>query len=159
MPDIAQEILDTIERKSRTIDGEQVVKFEDVEDVLETYYEPEPATVGEARDHFGGITVYLMQTSRGAQNAGDAMRMALILGSIREAFDGLASENSIMRHQVGKTEVIDVTFDGPPGPEAGRFIDVHDTSGKGVKVGEWIDHGDGTWSLRLAVHRMEVKTS
>lgn len=44
---------------------------------------------------------------------------------------------------------IDVVFDGPPGPEAGRFVEVEDLSGKSVGVGQWIDRGNGLWALRI----------
>jgi len=44
---------------------------------------------------------------------------------------------------------IDVVFDGPPGHEAGRFVEVEDSSGKSVRVGDWIDRGNGLWALRI----------
>lgn len=44
---------------------------------------------------------------------------------------------------------IDVVFDGPPGPSAGRFVEVEDLSGKSVSIGQWIDRGDGMWALRI----------
>lgn len=46
---------------------------------------------------------------------------------------------------------IDVVFDGPPGPVSGRFIEVENMQGAGVKVGEWIERENGTWALRLVV--------
>jgi len=42
-----------------------------------------------------------------------------------------------------------IVFDGPPSHESGRFIEVEDASGKGIKVGQWHDRGDGYWELRL----------
>ena len=47
--------------------------------------------------------------------------------------------------------VIDVIFDGPPSHEAGRFVDVHDENGNGIRVGEWIEQDDGFWALRLEI--------
>jgi hypothetical protein len=44
---------------------------------------------------------------------------------------------------------IDIVFDGPPGPEAGRFVEVEDCFGKSVKAGEWVERPDGNWALRL----------
>jgi hypothetical protein len=44
---------------------------------------------------------------------------------------------------------IDVVFDGPPSHESGRFVEVEDANGKSIKVGEWIDRGDGCWALRI----------
>lgn len=44
---------------------------------------------------------------------------------------------------------IDIVFDGPPGPQSGRFIEVEDMEGKSIRVGEWIRRPDGYWVLRL----------
>ena len=44
---------------------------------------------------------------------------------------------------------IDIVFDGPPGPEAGRFVEVENPDGASISVGEWIDRGDGFWALRI----------
>lgn len=48
-----------------------------------------------------------------------------------------------------KAPFIDVVFDGPPGPVAGRFVEVEDASGSSIRVGEWIERPDGNWALRL----------
>lgn len=51
------------------------------------------------------------------------------------------------------TRTVDIVFDGPPGPEAGRFVEVEDTeSRKSVNFGEWIERDDGYWVLRVTVH-------
>ncbi len=39
-----------------------------------------------------------------------------------------------------------VIFDGPPGPESGRFVECETNEGVGVRVGEW-DQKDGYWRL------------
>lgn len=44
---------------------------------------------------------------------------------------------------------IDIVFDGPPGPEAGRFVEVEDSWGKSISIGEWIQRADGYWVLRI----------
>lgn len=44
---------------------------------------------------------------------------------------------------------IDIVFDGPPGPVSGRFVEVEDEDGKGIRIGEWVDRGDGNWALRI----------
>jgi hypothetical protein len=44
---------------------------------------------------------------------------------------------------------LDVVFDGAPGPEGPRFIEVEDEQGASVSAGSWVDRGDGTWALRL----------
>ena len=45
-------------------------------------------------------------------------------------------------------EYIDIVFDGPPGPVAGRFVEVVDPGGASISVGEWRDT-DPFWRLRL----------
>lgn len=49
----------------------------------------------------------------------------------------------------GCSQAINIIFDGPPGPEAGRFIEVETDDGKSVNAGEWIERDDGTWALRI----------
>lgn len=44
---------------------------------------------------------------------------------------------------------IDIVFDGPPRPNAGRFVEVEDDAGKSIKFGEWVHRDDGYWALRL----------
>lgn len=43
----------------------------------------------------------------------------------------------------------DIVFDGPPGPTAGRFVEVENPDGESIRVGTWIDRGDGLWALRI----------
>lgn len=50
----------------------------------------------------------------------------------------------------------DIVFDGPPGHEAGRFVEVEDESRASVGVGEWIHRDDGYWALRLPVSAAEL---
>ena len=45
---------------------------------------------------------------------------------------------------------IDIVFDGPPGPEGGRFVEVEDSTGQSIKFGEWVHRDDGYWVLRIA---------
>lgn len=45
---------------------------------------------------------------------------------------------------------INIVFDGPPGPEAGRFVEVELDDGRSISVGEWIERLDGMWALRIA---------
>lgn len=44
---------------------------------------------------------------------------------------------------------IDIVFDGPPGPKGGRFVEVESPTGMSVRVGAWLQRGDGYWALRL----------
>ncbi len=45
---------------------------------------------------------------------------------------------------------VDIVFDGPPGPEAGRFVEV-ERDGKSISAGEWVKREDGYWVLRMGV--------
>jgi hypothetical protein len=49
----------------------------------------------------------------------------------------------------GPTEYVDVVFDGPPAPEAGRFVEVENDQGVSIKFGEWVHRPDGYWALRI----------
>ena len=46
-------------------------------------------------------------------------------------------------------EYVDIVFDGPPGPQPPRFIEVEDAAGNSIKFGEWIERDDGDWVLRI----------
>ena len=52
---------------------------------------------------------------------------------------------------------IRIVFDGPPGPEAGRFIEVEDADGHSINVGEWQKRGDGNWQLVIGDHERRAK--
>lgn len=47
----------------------------------------------------------------------------------------------------------DVVFDGPPGHESGRFVEVENSEGVSVSLGEWIERPDGYWVLRVRTVR------
>lgn len=42
-----------------------------------------------------------------------------------------------------------IRFDGPPGPEAGRFVEVEDPTGRGIRAGVWREAGNGDWLLEF----------
>jgi hypothetical protein len=44
---------------------------------------------------------------------------------------------------------VDIVFDGHPGPEGGRLVEIEDSGGRSIKFGEWIERKDGTWVLRI----------
>ncbi len=47
-------------------------------------------------------------------------------------------------------EYIDIHFDGPPGNEPGRFVEVVGPDGKSFDAGEWIKvDGEPLWALRI----------
>lgn len=51
--------------------------------------------------------------------------------------------------QPSPVAALNIIFDGPPGPEAGRFIEVETEDGRSVCAGEWSQRPDGHWSLRI----------
>lgn len=44
---------------------------------------------------------------------------------------------------------IEIVFDGPPSHLSPRFVEVEYPADTSVRVGEWIDRGNGYWALRL----------
>ena len=48
-------------------------------------------------------------------------------------------------------DTLDIVFDGPPGPEGGRFVEVENSKGQSVSVGQWLQRKDGYWALRIDV--------
>lgn len=44
-------------------------------------------------------------------------------------------------------EPIHIVFDGPPGPDGGRFVEVETPDGKSIHAGEWTQRPDGLWAL------------
>jgi hypothetical protein len=49
----------------------------------------------------------------------------------------------------GSTEAINIVFVGPPGPMAGRFIEVETDDGHSLRIGQWLERPDGYWALRI----------
>lgn len=46
-----------------------------------------------------------------------------------------------------------IRFDGPPGPESGRFVEV-ERDGKSINFGEWVKDGD-YWLLVIPEHQIK----
>lgn len=46
-------------------------------------------------------------------------------------------------------DYIDIVFDGPPSHESGRFIEVENSAGASISVGQWLQRADGYWVLRI----------
>lgn len=72
--------------------------------------------------------------------AGPGMLAVSLLGLIRQS-----------EAPVHPVELIDIVFDGPPGHQTGRFVEIERQDGSSVKVGEWIERNDGYWVLRTEV--------
>lgn len=45
------------------------------------------------------------------------------------------------------TSDIRVVFDGPPGPESGRFVECENGEGHCIDAGDWRERPDGLWEL------------
>ena len=60
------------------------------------------------------------------------------------------------REAAEKPGQVDIVFDGPPGHESGRFVEVEDLNGASVSVGDWIERPNGQWALRLSIATVEV---
>jgi len=56
-----------------------------------------------------------------------------------------------------ETTTVHVLFDGPPGPEPGRFVETELPDGTGVGVGTWIERPDGWWALAIEVPTETVR--
>lgn len=52
---------------------------------------------------------------------------------------------------MSEVQTVHVVFDGPPGPVAGRFVDVETLDGAGIRVGTWVHRKDGYWVLEVDV--------
>ncbi len=46
-------------------------------------------------------------------------------------------------------KAINIIFDGPPGPESGRFVEVETDDGKSISIGEWTKRPGNLWALRI----------
>ena len=53
---------------------------------------------------------------------------------------------------------LQIRFDGPPGPQAGRFVEVEDEKGRSVTVGQWRQDGP-YWLLVIDVCSREEPMS
>jgi hypothetical protein len=49
----------------------------------------------------------------------------------------------------GSVEAINIVFDGPPGHDAGRFVEVETDDGHSLSMGQWSQRSDGYWALRI----------
>ena len=52
---------------------------------------------------------------------------------------------------------VNIVFDGPPGPDPGRFVEVETDGGRSINAGEWIERTDGLWALRITELHREVQ--
>ena len=72
----------------------------------------------------------------------------------RAASDAVNHAHRRMEAAAHEVELVDVVFDGPPGHVAGRFVEVENSDGQSVRVGEWVQRPDGYWVLRMPVSKV-----
>jgi len=82
----------------------------------------------------------------GTREGGDGWQPDRCDGECRRVWRDPDAENDAWSRRTG---FIDIVFDGPPGPESGRFVEVEDHEGKSIKFGEWEHRPDGYWVLRM----------
>jgi hypothetical protein len=56
-----------------------------------------------------------------------------------------------------KQPFIDIVFDGPPGPESGRFVEVENADGASIRLGEWVHREDGYWVIRFVPDELSAQ--
>jgi len=65
-------------------------------------------------------------------------------------------ENIMTDPEIVPPDYVDVVFDKPPGPGHSYFVDVHDSNGKSVRVGEWVDLDNGMVALRMSLQQQKT---
>lgn len=72
---------------------------------------------------------------------------------LRTPYRGVdTDDNSIIKaieELIRHKSAINIIFDGPPGPIAGRFVEVENDEGESINVGEWKQKSDNYWTLRI----------
>lgn len=58
-----------------------------------------------------------------------------------DAIEGIQKESirKALEEFAGPGRFIDIVFDGPPGPEGPRFVEVENDRQQGVSIGEWLE--------------------
>jgi hypothetical protein len=56
---------------------------------------------------------------------------------------------------------INIIFDGHPGPEGPRFVEIEDDQGRSIRIGDWSEHQpegyehEGFWKLRITLAELK----
>ena len=103
--------------------------------------------------HAGGLSC----PKHGGPKVPPAVVEAQKVREMVDAFKPLADAANAVMAKIKAEPFIDVVFDGPPGPESGRFVECEDETGRSINAGEWIDRGNGLWALRIKPPSVEVK--
>ena len=83
-------------------------------------------------------------------------------GTGRMRYDGYVPKLACYGHGgpdglVDPEQYIDIVFDGPPGPESGRFVEVESPPGTSIRLGVWIELDGGLWALRVRKDDLAVE--
>lgn len=66
-------------------------------------------------------------------------------------------DNSPTAGAVSAGTFVDIVFDGPPGHESGRFVEVENAAGASIVFARWVERADGYWALRLTPHANDLQ--
>lgn len=73
--------------------------------------------------------------------------------SASELYDMLTNLSSTLHAAADEIESLRspvyIIFDGPPGHDMPRFVEIENADGHSVKAGEWLQRPDGFWALRF----------
>jgi len=64
-------------------------------------------------------------------------------------WEAITRAAELEQSQSAQGDFIDIVFDGPPGPNPGRFVEVENSKGASIRFGEWVHREDGRWVLRI----------
>lgn len=68
--------------------------------------------------------------------------------------------DAVAEYEATLPEYVDIIFDGPPGPNSGRFVEVETPDSRSIRFGEWVQRSYGYWALRINLRRpMESATA
>lgn len=95
-----------------------------------------------------GVPVEQMTTEQLAAAKSLALNNGIDWDKLRERLERPLSEPPT--EPMDAPAAINIVFDGPPGPEGPRFIEVETDDGRSIRVGEWQRRQDGNWGLRIA---------
>lgn len=74
-----------------------------------------------------------------------------IVETVRDRLRAVSPEPTVPSEEEKDYGVVRIVFDGPPGPESGRFVEVETVNGCGVKIGRWVKGEGDLWYLELPV--------
>lgn len=80
--------------------------------------------------------------SAGTEPPEDLPHERALFRAIRARRDGTLTGELSAQPAAPERNGFQVRFDGPPGPESGRFVECETLDGKGVSIGRWQQDGE-----------------